>query len=189
MLLVESCPWCFLGGSRLGFIVVPCFLHYLYLCYIINELWHMDPALFHIVVTFQALRAMVYLTHLKENWSLMLIKCRQEHQSVLDLVFDEKHVFVCLFFTFISGSKHRIWSITEFWETVCCIFSFLLSLHAWKHHSLSVTPLFLTTSPKTLFTVHFRNEYPWLMRDDSGVIISKTSATKRTDHLCDKIEH
>ncbi len=72
----------------------------------------MDPALFHIVVTFQALRVMVYLTHLKENWSLMLIKCHQEHQSVLDLVFDEKHVFVCLFvclfFTFISGSKHRI---------------------------------------------------------------------------------
>lgn len=84
----------------------------------------MDPAFVHIVVTFLALRAMVYLTDSMENWSLMLKKCHQEQH----FVFEGKKMFlfvvVFFFFTFISGSKHRIWSITEFWEIVCCIFSF-----------------------------------------------------------------
>lgn len=62
----------------------------------------MDPALFHIGVTFLALRVMILSNTLNGKFVSNAKKCHQEHQSVLDLVLEE-NVFFVVFFFFLQG--------------------------------------------------------------------------------------
>ncbi len=61
----------------------------------------MDPALFHIGVTFLALCAIILSNTFNGKFVSNAKKCHQEQQSVLDLVLEE-NIF------FFSGSKHGI---------------------------------------------------------------------------------
>lgn len=89
----------------------------------------MDPAFVHIVVTFLALRAMVYLTDSMENWSLMLKKCHQEQH----FVFEEKQIFlfvVVFFFLHLFQGLSTESDPSQSSERLSAVFSHFILLSA-----------------------------------------------------------